>query len=50
MRDELCHMIQMIESYNPYDYISIETFYSSLSCSVTGTVKYRQVDVDVSTA
>ena len=50
MRDELCRMIQTIESQNPYDYISIETFYSSLSRSVTSTVKYRQVDVDISTA
>lgn len=43
-------MIQTIKSYNPFDYISIETFYSSLSHSVTSTVKYRQVDIEVSTA
>lgn len=50
MRDELCRMIQTIESYNPYDDISIESCYASLSRSVTGTVKYRQIDTDVSTA
>ena len=41
MRDELCRMIHTIESYNPYDYISIESFYTSLSRSVTSTMKYR---------
>ena len=43
-------MIQTIESYNPFDDISIEIFYSSLSHSVTSTVKYRQVDTKVSIA
>ncbi len=43
-------MIHTIESYNPFDYISIDTFYSSLSRSVTGTVKYRQVDIEVTIA
>ena len=42
-------MIQTVESYNPFDDMSIETFYSSLSHSVTGTVKYRQIDTEVST-
>ena len=42
-------MIQTIESYNPFDDMSIETFSSSLSRSVTGTVKYRQIDTEVST-
>lgn len=49
MQEELFHMIQTIESYNPFDDISIETFYSSLSRSVTGTVKYKQIDTKVST-
>ena len=42
-------MIQTIESYNPFDDMSIETFYSSLFHSVTGTMKYRQIDTEVST-
>ena len=49
MRHELFRMIQIVESYNPFDDMSIETFYSSLSRSVTGTVKYRQIDTEVST-
>ena len=49
MRQELFRMTQTIESYNPFDDMSIETFYSSLSHSVTGIVKYRQIDTKVST-
>lgn len=41
-------MIQTIDSYNPYDDIITKTFYSSLYCSVTGTMKYRQIDTEVS--
>ena len=50
MRDDLCHMIQMFDSYNPYDDISIETFYYSLSYSAIGIMKYRQIDTKVSTS
>jgi hypothetical protein len=50
IRDELCQMIKMISTYNPFDDISIKTFYSSLSHSVTGTVKYTKIDGEVSTA
>ena len=50
IRDELCKMIKMISAYNPFDDISIETFYSSLSHNVTSTVKYSQIDHEVSTA
>lgn len=42
-------MIQTIESYIRFDDMSIETFYSSLSHSVTGIVKYTQIDTEVST-
>lgn len=41
-------MIHNIESYNPFDEISIETFYSSLSHNVTSTMKYTQIDTEVS--
>ena len=47
--EELFCMIQIIESYNAFDDISIETFYSSLSHSVTSIVKYTQIDTEVST-
>ena len=49
MGEDLFCIIHTIESCNPFDYISIETFYSSLSRSVIGTVKYRQIDTEVST-
>lgn len=49
MREELYRMIHTIELYNPFDEMSIEIFYSSLSHSVTGIVKYTQIDTEVST-
>ena len=42
-------MIQTVKSYNPFDDMSIKTFYSSLSHSVTSTMKYTQIDIEVST-
>ena len=38
----------MDESYNPYDDVSIDVFYHSLSSTIIGTVGWRTVDSDVS--
>ena len=43
-------MIQTTKSCNPFDDMRIETFYSSLSHSVTSTMKYTQIDTEVSTS
>lgn len=48
IRTELMSMIQKAESYNPYDDVSIDVFYHSLSSTVIGTVGWRTVDSDVS--
>lgn len=43
IRDELLNMIDTVQSYNPYDDISIDFFYSSLSCSVVGMVRWTTI-------
>lgn len=43
IRDKITRMIRFIQSYNPYDEISIKQFYLSLSRSVSGHDKWSSI-------
>ena len=44
IRDELINMINTIQGFNPYDSLSLDSFYNFLSCSVSGAMRWREVD------
>lgn len=47
IRDELMCMIELSQSYNPYDDPHIEHFYRTLSHTIYGMVKWKIIDIDV---
>ena len=44
IRDALINMINTVQGFNPYDSLSLDTFYSALSRGVSGAMKWREVD------
>ena len=37
IRDKLISMMHIVKVFNPYDSVSLDTFYSALSCTISGS-------------
>ena len=44
IKDELISMICTVNGFNPYDSVSLDTFYSTLSHIVNGGLQWRDID------